>query len=338
MEKFEKLNTGLFTEQGARSRIAAPCAAAPAFSAPQLRATTRTRRALSAAFLLAALCVLAAFVSCKHPTDGGGSGAPEKKMVRIVEGSFQMGDKMNAPVHTVTLTKDFLMSNHEVTQAEWMAVFGAEDNPSEFKGDDLPVESVSWYAAIAYCNKRSIDEGFDRCYSVKKGGNEIDWKNLKFNDIPSSKDDDWNKVECNWDVNGYRLPTEAEWEYAARGSIADTDKDVWAGTTTESELGEYAWCMNNSYNKTHPIMTKLPNDYGLYDMSGNVFEWCWDWYGNYTADAATDPTEPTVVTAGRVVRGGSFIEDANVADRGNLAPDFTVDGILGFRVVRTVTE
>ena len=176
----------------------------------------KIKMARRVALTLAALCALVMFAACKHPTNDGGSGAPEKKMVRIVKGSFEMGstdsnaDSDEQPVHTVILTKDFLMSNHEVTQDEWVAVFGAENNPSDCTGDDLPVENVNWYMAIAYCNKLSIKEGLTPCYSVKKSGSEIEWVSLKFEDIPTSIDNDWNTTVCDFTKNGYRLPTEAE--------------------------------------------------------------------------------------------------------------------------------
>ena len=224
------------------------------------------------------------------------------------------------------------------------------NNPSYFQGEtsdkkvadgevqeNRPVEQVSWYDAIAYCNKLSIKAGLQPCYSVKVGGTDVDWENLKYAEIPTIENTDWNAAVCDFSRNGYRLPTEAEWEYAARGGIADTDKVVWAGTTTDTELEKYAWYKDNSDSRTHEVKKKLPNGYGLYDMSGNVFEWCWDWYEKYAGEDAIDPTG---VASGsyRVYRGGSWnivLSSCRTSGRGGISSKST-DNSLGFRLVRTV--
>ena len=138
------------------------------------------------------------------------------------------------------------------------------------------------------------------------------------------------------EATGYRLPTEAEWEYAARGGIADTNKAVWAGTTTESELRNYAWYNDNSDSKTHEVKKKQVNGYGLYDMSGNVWEWCWDWYGNYASEDATDPTGAASGSS-HVCRGGSWDNLASfcrASNRSSYSPTLRLSN-LGFRRVRT---
>ena len=263
--------------------------------------------------------------------------------------SFQMGaeysgsNAMEKPVHKVTFTRDIYMCDHEVTQKEWQDVMGS--NPSRFSSnpatdeeqENRPVEKINWYMAIAYCNKRSIKEGLTPCYSVKVGETEVDWENLKYADIPTIDNADWNATVCDFSKNGYRLPTEAEWEYAARGGIADTDKLVWAGTTTKSELEKYAWYKDNSDSKTHEVKKKLPNGYGLYDMSGNVWEWCWDRYGSYAASA----TDPTGAESGsdRIRRGGSWFNPAYYCRASYRHSDDSPthrDIHLGFRLVRTV--
>jgi formylglycine-generating enzyme required for sulfatase activity len=188
-------------------------------------------------------------------------------MVAIKGGTFAMGsnegDADEKPVHSVTLS-NFYLGKTEVTQAQWRAVMGT--NPSNFKGDDLPVESVSWDDVQEFINRL----------------NSITGKN-------------------------YRLPTEAEWEYAAGGGSGNRTK--WAGTNSESYLGDYEWFTNNSNSRTQPVATKRPNSLGLYDMSGNVWEWCSDWYGPYTS---TSKTNPRGVSSGsnRVLRGGCWDDTA----------------------------
>ena len=144
-----------------------------------------------------------------------------------------------------------------------------------------------------------------------------------------------NAAVCDFNKNGYRLPTEAEWEYAARGGIADTDKAVWAGTTTDTELGKYAWYNDNSNYRTHEVKKRQANGYGLYDMSGNVWEWCWDRFGGYASEDATDPSG---IASGinRVERGGSWNYKASscrASSRYVVLPDIHYG--LGFRLVRT---
>jgi formylglycine-generating enzyme required for sulfatase activity len=154
------------------------------------------------------------------------------------------------------------------------------NNPSDFKGDNLPVEAVSWYDAIEYCNKRSIREGLMPAYR-------------------GSGDD----ITCAVKASGYRLPTEAEWEYAARGGkLGEFLVYRYAGSNNVDSVG---WYDGNSGNKTHPIGKKQPNDLGLYDMSGNVFEWCWDWYDDYPTSSQTDPMGASSGSF-RVFRGGSW--------------------------------
>ena len=241
--------------------------------------------------------------------------AAAEDFVLIPAGTFQMGSNQgysdNKPVHTVTLTKAFYMCDHEVTQAEYEAVMGEGSNPSYFKTgaaegevqENRPVEQVSWYKAIVYCNKRSMAENLTPCYTISGKTDPAEWGT-----IPTSSDETWNKVECNWTANGYRLPTEAEWEYAARAGDTTVDSLTWSGTNASASLGDYAWYFSNAGSKTHEVKKKSENAYKLYDMSGNVWEWCWDWWtasGKYSADAATDPRGDTS-GSGRVRRGGGY--------------------------------
>ena len=274
--------------------------------------------------------------------------------LQLKDKSFQMGADYTGteydplsnekPLHKVTFTRDIYMCDHEVTQKEWQDVMG--NNPSYFSSnpatdeeqENRPVENINWYMAIAYCNKLSIKDGLQPCYSVKVGETEVDWKNLSYGNIPTRDNTDWNATVCDFSKNGYRLPTEAEWEYAARGKETATNKPVWAGTTTDTELEKYAWYEYNSDYITHEVKKKLPNGYGLYDMSGNVWEWCWDWEGSYESEDAIDPTGAESGSY-RVERGGywgSNASDCRASYSIRNSPSGGRYYTSGFRLVSTV--
>ena len=234
-------------------------------------------------------------------------------MVLVSLGSFNMGtlykysnatNSAYSP-HKVTLTKDFWMGTYAVTQTLWESVMGS--NPSHFKGANRPVENVSWFDVVEFCNNLSNHEGLEPAYT-------INGKN----------------VTCNWSAKGYRLPTEAEWEYSARAN----QDFVYAGS---DDVNDIAWHDGNSGKKTHPVGQKSPNAFGLYDMSGNIREWVWDRFGDYTSGSHTDPTGPDSGPS-RVSRGGDWSNDARfsrVSFRFYYDPTYRSSG-LGFRLVRTL--
>jgi sulfatase modifying factor 1 len=230
------------------------------------------------------------------------------EMVFCPKGDFTMGHVDEAatnPPRLEKIEKSFLLGKTEVTQDLYQKVIGT--NPSRFKGDGKnPVESVSWEDAIKFCNKLSELEGLQLCYT-KNSIDAFDWS-------------------CDFDKNGYRLPTEKEWEYAAKAGT----QNKWAGTDAKSELEKYAWYIKNAGDKTHPVGTLSPNEWGLYDMSGNVDEWCWDKF----TPANTEPS------TSRVYRGGGYYEGApyfNSASRIGSSPGGRLYD-LGFRVCRTFVQ
>ncbi len=265
--------------------------------------------------------------------------------VLVPAGNFQMGSiegyDDNKPVHEVTITKPFYMGKYEVSQAEYEKYCSYGENKPSSKygdGDNYPAYFVSWYDALVYCNKRSMAEGLTPCYSINDSTDPAKW-----GELPTAEDDPlretWNAVVCDWNANGYRLPTEAEWEYAARAGDKTVASLTYSGTSDENELGKYAWYDSNSTIKTHEVGTKLPNAFGLYDMSGNVFEWCWNWHTDSYNAEAEGGSNPTGASSGskRVSRGGGLDGDSGncaVSYRYNSSPNLRQGYSLGFRVVR----
>jgi sulfatase modifying factor 1 len=242
------------------------------------------------------------------------------EMVVIPAGSFEMGRRHGrddeGPVHKVWVDT-FLLDRHEVTQSEYekLGRIEAFPNPSHFKGPDLPVEQVTWPQAARFCNARSRLEGLKPCYNEDTG-------------------------TCDFQANGYRLPTEAEWEYACR---AGTDTDYSFGNDPR-QLGGFAWFADNSGKKTHPVGQKKPNPWGLFDMHGNVAEWCNDVYDKhyYQASPGQNPRGPA---DGKeyVLRGGSWksaAEAAQASYRLGETPGFSdaclARDAIGFRCAKAV--
>ena len=231
----------------------------------------------------------------------------------------------------VTLSS-FRMEKYAVTQRQYEAVMG--ENPSYFKtnadeGENQerrPVETVSWYDTLVFCNKLSMLEGLTPAYRIGGKTDPDEW-----GPIPTGMNAAWNSVEIVGGSSGYRLPTAAQWEYACRAGTTTP----WHSGENGDDLGDYAWITNNSDRKTHEVGLKKPNAWGLYDMHGNVSEWCWDWYGPYPSEAQTNPMGAPS-GSGRVIRGGGWNGSAQIvrsAYRGHPSPYNRVN-FLGFRLVR----
>jgi len=247
------------------------------------------------------------------------------EMVFVEGGSFMMGsnygDPDEKPEHGVRISS-FLIGKCQVTQELWESVM--RNNPSSLKGANRPVESVNWYDAIEFCDELSRKEGLTPCYRK-----EMIAKEGFFSRLVGVQEE---VVICDFSANGYRLPTEAEWEYAARGG----NKSKGYKYSGSNDLDAVGWYNKNSGDQTKDVSGKRPNELGIYDMSGNVWEWCWDWYGDYGSSSQTDPRGPNSGSA-RVFRGGSWINDAEfcrVAYRYYSGP-VSRDDDYGFRLART---
>jgi formylglycine-generating enzyme required for sulfatase activity/TolB-like protein len=259
----------------------------------------------------------------RNPGDGDNDPPPPfdpEGFVRIQGGTFMMGspgtevDRDNDEAQHRVTVRSFYMGQYEVSQREYEAVMG--NNPSSFKDPNLPVEQVTWFDAVRYCNARSLKEGLTLAYTIN--GEKVTW---------------------NRNANGFRLPTEAEWEYACR-----------AGTTGPFSTGNNITTSQANYNGNYPynnnakgtyrersidVGSFASNPWGLFNMHGNVWEWCWDWYAGYSMADQTDPAGAPSGTT-RVLRGGSWDSGAQglrSARRGDGDPSGRDDGD-GFRVVR----
>ncbi|HPJ36465.1 MAG TPA: formylglycine-generating enzyme family protein [Spirochaetota bacterium] len=255
----------------------------------------------------------------------------DDSLVLINGGTFDMGSptseawrgKDELP-HRVTL-KSFYMGKFEVTQKEYSLLTG--ENPSRFKGNNLPVENITWYDAVRYCNMLSKKRNLKPAYTIT--GKTVTW---------------------NRDADGYRLPTEAEWEYACRAGTETPFNTAKSISPDEANYyGTYPYMIETYYfqqkkletrpgiyrEKTVPVGSFAPNRWGLYDMHGNVWEWCWDWYGAYSSGSQNSPEGPASGTL-KVNRGGGwndFAKHLRSAYRSSTPPD-NISFNIGFRVVR----
>jgi formylglycine-generating enzyme required for sulfatase activity len=236
-------------------------------------------------------------------------------MVYVEGGTFTMGDPkakagaLEEPAHPVTVAS-FYLGKFEVTQKIWEEVMGY--NNSHWKGDDLPIQGVSYYECLDFCNKLSLMEGLTPCYSGKKS-----------------------YTTCDWSANGYRMPTEAEWEFACKGGTQSKNYS-YSGS---NNIDAVAWYKTNSGKMAHPVGQKQANELGIYDMSGNLGEWCWDWMDpNYFKKEPMDNPRGAKLGIFHLVRGGSWNSKekfCHVAKRDSFEPDHRYSREKGFRLCRS---
>ncbi len=240
---------------------------------------------------------------------------PLVDLIAIPAGTFRMGSPeeeegrfgSEGPLHEVTVSA-FRCMRFQVTRRLYAEILGDDPGWPEGAAGDRPVNNVSWLDAARFCNALSAKEGLTPCYAIE--GDAVSWNRA---------------------ANGYRLPTEAEWEYACRAGT----QTRWSFGDNVTELEQFAWFAGNSQNEPQPVGARKPNPWGLHDMHGNVFEWCWDWFGPYRAERQADPSGPEK-GPGRVLRGGSFDDSPRYlrsADRGRFEPGYR-DRNVGFRCVR----
>jgi len=260
---------------------------------------------------------------------------PPMEMVMVPEGAVEMGDTKGEgynddqyPVHTIHISS-FFMGKYEVKQSQYRALMGSIPNSSYGEGNNYPVYNVNWYTAIKYCNLLSLRDGYTPVYSISGTTNTSVW-----GEVPLTNNLIWNSVVCDWNANGYRLPTEAEWEYAARGASSSPDY-TYSGSNNTMEVG---WCMSIPGNYAHEVGLKAPNSLGIYDMSGNVFELCWDWYWRYSPLVQYNPHGPNnaVLVTSRIIRSGAWdspLSYCSVCYRSTISPHMRIQSV-GFRVCR----
>ena len=245
------------------------------------------------------------FMESLKKSDGYTNPVTKSSIANVIEHDFVLVEGLESG--------DYYICKHEVTQKEYLEVIGK--NPSFFndnKNSNNPVDRVSWYDAIEYCNKRSIQEGLRPCYTLDGKVNPDEW---------GRKCAVWDSVKCNFNADGYRLPTESEWDFAANGG-QQNNAFRFSGN---NEIEDIAWYYDNSHGSTHEVMTKAPNELGIFDMSGNVWEWCWNWYTTGSC---------------RVFKGGAWNGRAyycGVSYRNFYSPNSACYSD-GFRVVRSYSE
>lgn len=299
--------------------------------------------------LLSFLIAMVIFALYAQPDPKSSEQSQGISMILVPAGSFQRNEEEE---NVSIITKAFYISQYQITRKQFLLIMGKDPSDKDFStGLNDPVQNINWYQAIAFCNMLSIADGLEPVYSINLNNQPLDWKHLTYKDIPhniNKNDSNWDAVVCNWDANGYRLPTVAEWTWAAIGAPVDGQngsinrdgyKKAFAGQEGDNEIDAYVWYDKNSYARTHPVGQKLPNELGIYDMSGNAQEWCWDWYGKKLSGSLGDYTGASTGEY-RQIRGGSWENGISYA-----APGFFMAGYpaiqhkgRGFRIVRPYSD
>ncbi len=259
------------------------------------------------------------------------------RLKHIPGGAFQR-DLSQGNLSTVS---PFKMSEFEITREQYLLIMGADPSDTLYSSSvSGPVQIVNWYRAISFCNKLSIAEGRTPVYSVQ----DVDFVSLTHEQIPIDSSINWELAVADWSADGYRLPTEMEWMWAAMGADSAAPGQVntvgwqrdFAGSTGTNTITDYVWYGPNGSDTTHPVGMKLPNELGIYDISGNVWEWCWDYYGAIPPGALTDYRGAQNGDS-RIARGGgsSTTDSQYIAlDYRNYFYAFDRAWFLGLRVVR----
>jgi len=260
-------------------------------------------------------------------------------LVRYVQGGTFKHTKY---LNNISTIDSFHMGQFEITGNQYLLVMGIDPSDTNYRSDDTnPVQMVNWYQAIAFCNKLSILENLEPVYSIEG----IDFKTIRYADIPQDENKQWDDVKVSWNNNGYRLPTEMEWYWAAMGCRDEINKPYSGGQDIKL-IGDYAvygyyedrngWTAGRTSEKrSNPVGSKKPNEIGLYDLSGNIFEWLWDWYADYPKNDLENYVGPDKGTK-RIIAGGFWgkeIPFLRIGYREYQKP-YKKDFAIGFRVVR----
>jgi len=267
-------------------------------------------------------------------------------LISVPSGRFQR----NGVSGNVSAVDGFIMGNYEITRAQFLTIMDGDPSRTQYSDDDGPVIDQRWYHAIAFCNKLSLAESLQPVYTVSG----VDFSTLTYSEIPGAADLNWDAASADWAASGYRLPTEMEWMWAAMGAPSDGQNGntnvtgylkAFAGSTGSNFIGDYAWYALNCGDgntasidyKAHPVGTKMPNELGLYDMSGNVWERCWDWKGTYP-DGLLENYRGVALSDVRVHRGAGWDRSGSDCILSNRSSYYPYGGAwsIGFRVVRKI--